>query len=84
MQRIFGLAAAAALFVACSQASAAMVTFDFENITDQGFGHKFGNDASKAFPITNIGGSHRMEVLRNGDFQEADRPTPAATLFSLR
>src|SRR3954469_21118883 len=36
-------------------------------------GHKFSNDASEAFPIVNIGGSNRMEVLRNGDFQEADR-----------
>jgi len=72
MQRIFGLAVATALFLACSQASAASATFDFEDLTDQGFGHKFSNDASEAFPIVNIGGSNRMEVLRNGDFQEAD------------
>jgi hypothetical protein len=66
-------AIAAMLFGAATVASAQSVTFDFENLTDQGFGHKFGDDASEQFPIVNIGGSNRMEVLRNGDFQEADR-----------
>jgi hypothetical protein len=55
-----------------AQARAQSVTFDFEGGTDQGFGNKFSNDASASFPIVNIGGSNRMEVLRNGDFQEAD------------
>jgi hypothetical protein len=58
-----------------SQASAQSVTYNFETLTDQGFGHKFSNDASESFPIVNIGGSNRMEVLRNGDFQEADIST---------
>ena len=54
------------------------VTFDFEDGTDQGFGHKFSDDASETFPIVNIGGSMRMEVLRTGDFQEADRASQGA------
>jgi hypothetical protein len=53
-------------------ATAQSVTFDFEDLTDQGFGQKFSNDESATFPIVNIGGSNRMEVLRDGDFQEAD------------
>lgn len=51
------------------------MTFDFESGGDQGFGHKFGDDASEEFPTVSIGGSTRMEVLRNGDFQEAERTT---------
>jgi hypothetical protein len=73
MRRVLGFAAMAAVLLAAVHASAQSVTFDFEDGTDQGFGHKFSNDASEAFPIVNIGGSNRMEVLRNGDFQEADR-----------
>lgn len=72
MKRIFGLAAAVALVLGAIQARGQSVIFDFQDGTDQGFGHKFSNDASEAFPIVNIGGSLRMEVLRNGDFQEAD------------
>lgn len=49
------------------------VLFDFEDGTDQGFGAPFGDDASETFPIVDIGGSMRMEVLRSGSFQEADR-----------
>ena len=52
---------------------AQQITFDFQDGTDQGFGHKFSDDASESFPIVDIGGSLRMEVLRNGDFQEAER-----------
>ena len=48
-------------------------TFDFESGGDQGWGHKFSDDASETFPIVNIAGSNRLEVLRNGDFQEAER-----------
>jgi hypothetical protein len=72
MQRISAFALCAALALAASQARAQSVTFDFEDGTDQGFGNKFSDDASFSFPIVNIGGSNRMEVLRNGDFQEAD------------
>jgi hypothetical protein len=72
MRCVYGLAAMAALFCWSATASAQSVTFDFEDGTDQGFGNKFSNDASAAFPIANIGGSQRMGVLRNGDFQEAD------------
>ena len=72
MQRISTFALCAALALGAAQARAQSVTFDFEDGTDQGFGNKFSNDASASFPIVNIGGSNRMEVLRNGDFQEAD------------
>jgi PEP-CTERM motif-containing protein len=72
MQRIFGLAAAAALLLTGVQASGQSVTFDFESGGDQGWGNKFSNDASATFPTPIIAGSRRLEVLRNGDFQEAD------------
>jgi hypothetical protein len=73
--KLYGFLAAATLWLGSSQASAQSVTYDFETLNDQGFGHKFNNDASETFPIVNIGGSNRMEVLRNGDFQEADIST---------
>ncbi|WP_428939377.1 hypothetical protein [Fontivita pretiosa] len=75
MRPIFRTAAlAAALFGISQAASAQSVTFDFEDGTDQGFGHKFGSgDASETFPVVSIGGSMRMAVLRDGDFQEAER-----------
>jgi hypothetical protein len=66
------LIAAATLGLGVSHASAQMVVYDFEGGTDQGFGLKFSNDASANFPIVNIGGSNRMEVMRTGAFQEAD------------
>jgi len=69
-----GLALAALLFVA-SGATAQSVTFDFEGGTDQGFGTGFGNDASATFPIVNIGGSNRMEVMDTAAFQQAGRET---------
>jgi hypothetical protein len=72
MQRICGVTLAAVLTLGAAQAWGQSVVFDFEGGTDQGFGNKFSNDASASFPIVNIGGSQRMEVLRNGDFQEAD------------
>jgi hypothetical protein len=72
MQRILGLAAAAALLMIGVQASAQSFTFDFESGGDQGWGNKFSNDASATFPTPIIGGSRRLEVLRNNDFQEAD------------
>jgi PEP-CTERM motif len=76
-----GLIAAATLWLGMSQASAQSVTFDFQDGTDQGWGHKFSNDASETFPIVNIGGSNRMEVLRNGDFQEAERASQGTDAF---
>lgn len=73
------LRALALIFVACllaAPASAQVVIYDFEGGGDQGFGHKFGTgDASETFPIVAIGGSNRMQVLRDGDFQEAERVT---------
>lgn len=72
MKPTFNLAALVALLFGAIQAHSQSVGFDFQDSTDQGFGHKFSTDASEAFPIVNIGGSLRMEVLRNGDFQEAD------------
>jgi hypothetical protein len=75
MLRAFHVAAIAVFVLGLAKvASAQSVTFDFEDGTDQGFGHKFGSgDASETFPIDLIGGSQRMRVLRNGDFQEAER-----------
>ncbi len=70
-----GLIAAATLWLGMSQASAQSVTYNFEGGTDQGFGLKFSNDASASFPIVNIGGSNRMEIMRTGAFQEADVST---------
>lgn len=77
----YTLAAIAVLLWCGAVASAATVTFDFEDGTDQGFGNKFSDDASASFPIVNIGGSQRLEVLRNGDFQEADRGSSADAGF---
>ena len=73
MHRVFRMAAIAGLLLGAAKASAQSVTLDFEDGTDQGFGHKFSNDASESFPIVSVAGSQRMQVLRNGDFQEADR-----------
>jgi hypothetical protein len=78
LPRVYILAAAALLLTAV-QTSAQSITFDFESGGDQGWGNKFSNDASAAFPIVNIAGSNRMEVLRNGDFQEAERASTGAT-----
>jgi len=72
---MYVLAASVALFFGADQLRAQSVTYNFEGGTDQGFGLKFSNDASKDFPIVNIGGSNRMEVLRTGAFQEADTST---------
>lgn len=83
MRQFSRLAAVAALLLVAGRASAQAVTYDFEDGTDQGWGNKFSDDASASFPIVNIGGSNRMAVLRNGDFQEAERSTgnPADPLF---
>jgi len=72
---ICGVATAAAISLGAFQASAQTVTFNFEDGTDQGFGTGFGNDASASFPIVNIGGSLRMEVLDTASFQQAGRET---------
>jgi hypothetical protein len=82
MHPVLRFAAIAAVFMGAAKASAQSVTYNFEDLTDQGFGHKFATDASEAFPIVNIGGSNRMEVLRNGDFQEADRGSSADAGFN--
>jgi hypothetical protein len=75
MQPLFRVAAIAVLMLGVAKVTSAQsVTFDFQDNTDQGFGHKFGSgDTSETFPIDNIGGSLRMRVLRDGDFQEAER-----------
>ncbi len=78
MKRTFGLAAAV-LFSAL-QSHSQSITFDFQDGTDQGFGTGFGNDASKIFPIVNIGGSLRMEVTLGG-FQVAGRQSQGADAF---
>jgi len=71
VQRILKLAAATAMCVFAIQASAASGLLDFEDGTDQGFGAPFG-DGSTAIPVVDIGGSLRLEVLRDGGFQESD------------
>ena len=81
MKPTFCLAAAAALLVGAIQAQGQSITFDFQDGTDQGFGLKFSNDASAAFPIVNIGGSLRMAVARTGAFQEADRASQGSDAF---
>jgi hypothetical protein len=73
MQRSIGLMLLTALLLGGTRAQGQSVTFDFESGGDQGLGNKFSDDASAAFPIVSIGGSNRMAVLRNGDFQEAER-----------
>ena len=83
ISRTFRLTAIAALILAAGQACGQSALFDFESGGDQGWGHKFSEDASENFPITLIGGSNRMTVLRNGDFQEAERTTsnPADEIY---
>jgi hypothetical protein len=73
MKRATTLMALVALSLGVATASAQSFTFDFEDGTDQGFGTGFGNDASASFPIVNIGGSQRMEILDTGSFQQAGR-----------
>jgi len=84
MKRVFRFAILCALTLAAGHAFGQSATFDFESGGDQGWGHKFADDASEIFPITFIGGSNRMTVLRNGDFQEAERvaSNPADALYA--
>ena len=72
MRRLCCLAAVTSLALAAVNASAAVVTFDFQDGTDQGWGGAFGADADIAFPVDNIGGSLRMRVTNTANFQEAD------------
>ncbi len=81
MKRLSALAIAALFAWGATQAQAASFTFDFEDGTDQGFGTGFGNDASKAFPIVNIGGSNRMAVGLGG-FQVAGRESVGDAAFA--
>jgi hypothetical protein len=80
MKRISNLAAIVALLFGAIQANGQSITFDFQDGTDQGFGTGFGNDASKTFPIVNIGGSLRMGVTLGG-FQVAGRQSQGSDLF---
>ncbi len=74
--KVIAVCGAVGLAVLCAKPVQADMIFDFENGTDEGFGRKFTNDGtSETFPIFNIGGSKRMQVLRDGDFQEAERVT---------
>jgi hypothetical protein len=59
-----------------------MVSWDFQDGTDQGWGAGFGDDASQAFPIVDIGGSMRMQVLRDGGFQEAGYQSGSAPFLA--
>lgn len=85
MRNVLCTAALAAMALCASVASAQTAVFDFQDNTDQGWGAGFGDDASETFPIANIGGSLRMEVLRNGGFQEAGFATgnPASPFFQV-
>jgi hypothetical protein len=74
----------AALLLCSAPAWGQSVVWDFEDGTDEGFGTGFGADASASFPIVNIGGSNRMEVLNSAAFQDAGREvTDAASLLVL-
>jgi hypothetical protein len=80
------LSAAVALLLMASQSLAQTPIpnpITFEDLTDNGFGLKFSNDASANFTISNIGGSNRMLVPRTGAFQEADTSTgnPASGFY---
>jgi len=69
MRRISLLAAVAAALFCAASASAQVKVFDFEDLTDQGWGSSFGaDDASANHAIVNIGGSNRMQ-LNLGGFQ---------------
>src|SRR5689334_7370349 len=81
MKPILIPAASVALLFGAMQASAQSITFNFQDSTDQGFGTGFGNDASAAFPITNIGGSLRLEVLDTASFQQAGRESQGTDAF---
>ena len=78
MYRI-SFAAISAVLLFALKANGTIVTYDFETGDDQGWGHKFAmadvGGASEEFPIVSISGSKQMAVLRNGDFQEAERLT---------
>jgi hypothetical protein len=79
--RILGFTSAVALLLIASMARAQLVPnpITFEDLTDNGFGLKFSNDASASFTIANVGGSNRMLVPRTGAFQEADTDTGNAS-----
>ena len=80
----FCLSAAVALLLMATQSRAQIPNpITFEDSTDNGFGLKFGNDASATFTVANIGGSNRMLVPRTGAFQEADTSTgnPASGFY---
>src|SRR4051794_11216281 len=82
MHRAFRPAALAAL-VLCGavQARAQSVTFDFNDATDQGFGNPYSADSGNTvnIPVTNIGGSNRLKLVRDGSFQEVGRRSFNAT-----
>jgi hypothetical protein len=83
MRHTIYAAAVGTLLLGASASLAQVATFDFEDLTDQGFGTGFGNDASATFTIQNIGGSNRMRVPDTANFQEAGRETgnPADPMF---
>lgn len=68
MRGVSCFAAFAALLLAVASASAQTKVFDFEDLTDQGWGPGFGADGDINHPIVNIGGSNRM-LLNLGGFQ---------------
>ena len=73
MRQLFHVVVVAVILMGVGRASAQSATYTFEGGTDEGWGDKFADDASKTFPIVNIGGSNRMRVVRDGGFQEAER-----------
>ena len=83
MRHLFHVVAVAMILLGVGRASAQTATYTFEDGTDQGWGDKFSDDASKTFPIVHIGGGNRMRVVRDGGFQEAERSVsnPADPLY---
>lgn len=83
MKMFLSLAIVASLSIASAAQAQMSFTFDFEDGTDQGWGAPFGDDAGQEFPIVDIGGSNRMEVLRDGGFQEADHASGSDPFLSV-
>jgi hypothetical protein len=82
MHRAFRTAALAVIVLCVgAQARAQSVTFDFNDGTDQGFGNPFSADPGNTvnIPVSNIAGSNRLKVVRDGSFQEVGRRSFNAT-----
>ena len=82
MRHVFSTVVVAALALCLSTAASAQsVTFDFEDGTDQGWGNPFSADRTNTvnIPVVNVAGSNRLQVVRDGSFQEVGRRSHSAT-----